>query len=39
MFGDPVKAVVGVSQGDRSRSVDDPAIRVEIAEIVARLVE
>ena len=27
------------SQGNRSRSVDDPAIRVEISEIVARLVE
>ena len=27
------------SQGNRSRSVDDPAIRQEILEIVARLVE
>jgi len=27
------------SQGNRSRWVDDPAIRVEISEIVARLVE
>ena len=46
MFGDLVKAVVDLdsminlrpSQGNRTRSVDDPAARVAITEIVARLV-